>query len=74
VDVNLPSARIDHHKALRRSPGDHGISKAVEQLDDSAHVVKVDHEVEVVVLPCLIPEQRVDTPSAVEPGIDSISL
>jgi hypothetical protein len=74
VNVNLPSARIDHHEALRRSPGDHGISKAVKQLDDSAHVVKLDHEVEVVVLPCLMPEQHVNTPSAVEPGIDSIGL
>ncbi len=74
VNINLASTGIDHHEALWRSPGDQGISKAVEQLDDSAHVAKPDHEVEVVVLACLMPEQRVHTPTAVEPGSDSVAL
>ena len=35
---------------------------------------KFDHEVEVVMSPCLTFEQRVNAPAAVEPDIDAIGL
>jgi hypothetical protein len=74
MNVDLASARIDKHEAPRRSSGDQGISETVQQLDDPARMPKLDDEVEVVVFPCLTPEQCVDTPAAVEPNIDSVSL
>jgi len=46
----------------------------VEQLDDTARAVKLDHEVEVVVFACLMPKQRINTPAAVQPDIDSLGL
>jgi len=74
MHVDLAPARIDHHEALRRSSGDQGISETGKQFYDPARVAKLDHEVEVVVFACLMPEQRVNTPAAVQPDIDSVDL
>jgi len=74
VNVDLAPERIDHHEAPRRAPSDKGVSEAREQLDDPGRVVKLDHEVEVIMLACLMTEQRVDTPAPVEPDIDFVGL
>jgi hypothetical protein len=74
VNVDLAPARIDHHEALGRSSGYERISQAVEQLDHPARVFELDHDVEVVVFARLMLEQRINTPAAVQPDIDSPGL
>ena len=46
----------------------------VEQLDHPARVFELDYDVEVVVFACLMLEQRVNSPAAVQPDLDSVRL
>jgi hypothetical protein len=74
MNVDLAPARIDQHEAHRRSSRYERISQAVEQFDHPARVFELEHDVEVVVFARLVFEQRVNTPAAVQPDIDSIGL
>ena len=67
VDIDLTASRVEQHDGHRQLSLRHLVTLLAEFLDEQRHVPAGDDEIEVVVLPRLLAEQRVDTPATVQP-------
>jgi hypothetical protein len=62
VHVDLAACSVDQHEAHRRRAGDLVVACVAKSRHESRNVVKRDDEIEIVVLPGLLLEERVDAP------------
>ena len=74
VHVDLMTFRIDELEAVRQPASGLNVPACAERLLDLRGVLEPRDEVEVVVRPRLLAEERVDRPAAVQPELDPRSF
>ncbi len=74
VHVDLMTFRIDELEAVRQPASGLNVPACAERLLDLRGVLEPRDEVEIVVRPRLLAEERVDRPAAVQPELDPQSF
>ena len=81
IGSRLDEVEIDAHsiRVTERQGGGQPVSfhQEISRLEDCAaggNGVRTDDKVEIIMLPCLAPQERVDSPAPVEPGVHPCGL
>ena len=69
VQVDAPSIRMTEGQGGGQPVSFHEETPGLQDRAAGGNSVRTDHQVDIVVLPCLTPQERVDPPAPVQPGV-----
>ena len=69
MEIDAPSVRVTERKGGGQPVSFHQETPSLEDPAACGDGVRTYNKVEIIVLPCLTPQERVDSPAPVHPGV-----
>ena len=74
MEIDAPSVRVTERQGSGQPVSFHQETPRLEDRAAGGNGVRTDNKVDIIVLPCLTPQERVDSPAPVEPSVRPCGL
>jgi hypothetical protein len=74
MEIDAPSVRVTERQGSGQPVSLHQEAPGLEDPAARGNGIRTYNKVDIIVLPCLTPQERVDSPAPVEPGVHPCGL